>query len=54
MRKLRALHGKMFCRNNRAPFFLQHSMEWGFLSRNFKQHKRYVDGYGWTDYDNTR
>lgn len=24
-----------------------------FLSRKFKQHKRYVDSYGWTDYDNS-
>jgi glucan phosphoethanolaminetransferase (alkaline phosphatase superfamily) len=27
-------------------------LEWSFLSRQFKQHKRYVDSYGWTDYDN--
>ncbi len=27
-------------------------LEWSFLSRTFKQHKRYVDSYGWTDYDN--
>lgn len=23
-----------------------------FVSKHFKQHKRYVDSYGWTDYDN--
>jgi glucan phosphoethanolaminetransferase (alkaline phosphatase superfamily) len=27
-------------------------LEWSFLNRKFKQHKRYVDSYGWTDYDN--
>ncbi len=27
-------------------------LEWSFLSKRFKQHKRYVDSYGWTDYDN--
>ena len=27
-------------------------LEYSFLSRYFKQHKRYVDSYGWTDYDN--
>ncbi len=27
-------------------------LEWSFLSRKFKTHKRYVDSYGWTDYDN--
>ncbi|MBI1889712.1 MAG: phosphoethanolamine transferase [Burkholderiales bacterium] len=27
-------------------------LEWSFLSKKFKQHKRYVDSYGWTDYDN--
>ncbi|MFD2273899.1 sulfatase-like hydrolase/transferase [Undibacterium arcticum] len=26
-------------------------LEWSFLSREFKPHKRYVDSYGWTDYD---
>jgi glucan phosphoethanolaminetransferase (alkaline phosphatase superfamily) len=26
--------------------------EWSFANRRFKQHKRYVDSYGWTDYDN--
>jgi glucan phosphoethanolaminetransferase (alkaline phosphatase superfamily) len=29
-------------------------LEWSFLSKKFKQHKRYVDSYGWTDYDNAR
>jgi len=27
-------------------------LEWSFLSPAFKAHKRYVDSYGWTDYDN--
>jgi glucan phosphoethanolaminetransferase (alkaline phosphatase superfamily) len=27
-------------------------LEWSFLSQQFKQHKRYVDSYGWTNYDN--
>ncbi|KQX00180.1 sulfatase domain-containing protein [Massilia sp. Root418] len=27
-------------------------LEWSFLSAKFKQHKRYVDSYGWTNYDN--
>lgn len=27
-------------------------LEWSVLSSRFKQHKRYVDSYGWTDYDN--
>lgn len=27
-------------------------LEWSFLNRKFKPHKRYVDSYGWTDYDN--
>lgn len=27
-------------------------LAWSFFSRKFKQHKRYVDSYGWTDYDN--
>jgi glucan phosphoethanolaminetransferase (alkaline phosphatase superfamily) len=27
-------------------------LEWSFVNRQFKQHKRYVDSYGWTDYDN--
>ncbi|RZI44866.1 phosphoethanolamine transferase [Herbaspirillum sp. HC18] len=27
-------------------------LEWSFLNPMFKQHKRYVDSYGWTDYDN--
>jgi glucan phosphoethanolaminetransferase (alkaline phosphatase superfamily) len=26
-------------------------LEWSFLNRKFKTHKRYVDSYGWTDYD---
>jgi glucan phosphoethanolaminetransferase (alkaline phosphatase superfamily) len=28
------------------------SLEWSFLDTKFKQHKRYVDSYGWTNYDN--
>jgi glucan phosphoethanolaminetransferase (alkaline phosphatase superfamily) len=27
-------------------------LEWSFANRRFKPHKRYVDSYGWTDYDN--
>lgn len=27
-------------------------LEWSFLNRQFKLHKRYVDSYGWADYDN--
>ncbi|MDB5770459.1 MAG: phosphoethanolamine transferase [Burkholderia sp.] len=27
-------------------------LEWNFLNRKFRQHKRYVDSYGWTGYDN--
>lgn len=27
-------------------------LERSFASRHFRQHKRYVDSYGWTDYDN--
>ncbi len=27
-------------------------LEWSFVNRKFRQHKRYVDSYGWTDYDN--
>ncbi|MFC3375716.1 phosphoethanolamine transferase [Rugamonas sp. CCM 8940] len=26
--------------------------EWSFVNKQFKQHKRYVDSYGWTNYDN--
>jgi glucan phosphoethanolaminetransferase (alkaline phosphatase superfamily) len=28
-------------------------MEWSFLSPEFKLHKRYVDSYGWSNYDNS-
>lgn len=28
-------------------------MEWSFFSKQFRQHKRYVDSYGWTNYDNS-
>jgi glucan phosphoethanolaminetransferase (alkaline phosphatase superfamily) len=27
-------------------------LEWSFMNAQFKQHKRYVDSYGWTNYDN--
>jgi glucan phosphoethanolaminetransferase (alkaline phosphatase superfamily) len=27
-------------------------LEWSFVNKQFKQHKRYVDSYGWTNYDN--
>jgi glucan phosphoethanolaminetransferase (alkaline phosphatase superfamily) len=27
-------------------------LEWSFVNSGFRQHKRYVDSYGWTDYDN--
>ena len=27
-------------------------VEWSFVNPGFKQHKRYVDSYGWADYDN--
>jgi glucan phosphoethanolaminetransferase (alkaline phosphatase superfamily) len=27
-------------------------LEWSFVNSRFRQHKRYVDSYGWTDYDN--
>jgi len=26
-------------------------LEWSFLNKQFKTHKRYVDSYGWTNYD---
>lgn len=26
-------------------------LEWSFVSKRFKPHKRYVDSYGWSDYD---
>ncbi|UGQ46702.1 phosphoethanolamine transferase [Massilia endophytica] len=28
-------------------------LEWSFLSAQFKRHKRYVDSYGWSNYDNS-
>lgn len=28
-------------------------LEWSFLNPKFKTHKRYVDSYGWSDYDNS-
>jgi glucan phosphoethanolaminetransferase (alkaline phosphatase superfamily) len=27
-------------------------LEWSFLNQRFRQHKRYVDSYGWSNYDN--
>ncbi len=24
---------------------------WSFVNKRFKQHKRYVDSYGWSDYE---
>ncbi len=27
-------------------------LEWSFVNKQFKQHKRYVDSYGWSNYDN--
>jgi hypothetical protein len=27
-------------------------LEWSVVNSRFKPHKRYVDSYGWTDYDN--
>ena len=27
-------------------------LEWSFMHPQFREHKRYVDSYGWTDYDN--
>ncbi|NHZ92797.1 sulfatase-like hydrolase/transferase [Massilia sp. CCM 8733] len=27
-------------------------LEWSFVNPGFRQHKRYVDSYGWSDYDN--
>ena len=27
-------------------------LEWSFVNPEFKLHKRYVDSYGWTNYDN--
>jgi glucan phosphoethanolaminetransferase (alkaline phosphatase superfamily) len=27
-------------------------LDWSFVNKQFKQHKRYVDSYGWTNYDN--
>ena len=29
-------------------------LEWSIFSEQLRQHKRYVDSYGWTDYDNAR
>ncbi|MHA4869100.1 phosphoethanolamine transferase [Duganella sp. PWIR1] len=32
--------------------YADQKLEWSFLSKQFKQHKRYVDSYGWANYDN--
>ncbi|MFA9219274.1 MAG: phosphoethanolamine transferase [Sphingomonadaceae bacterium] len=29
-------------------------LEWSFVSPQFKQHKRYVDSYGWSNYDHAK
>jgi len=29
-------------------------LEWSFANSQWQRHKRYVDSYGWTDYDNAR
>ena len=29
-------------------------LEWSFVNSQFKEHKRYVDSYGWTNYDNAK
>jgi glucan phosphoethanolaminetransferase (alkaline phosphatase superfamily) len=29
-------------------------LEWSFINKQFKQHKRYVDSYGWSNYDNAK
>jgi glucan phosphoethanolaminetransferase (alkaline phosphatase superfamily) len=28
-------------------------LDWSFVSKKLKRHKRYVDSYGWSDYDNS-
>ncbi len=33
--------------------YASEQLEWSFLSKYLKRHKRYVDSYGWTDYDNS-
>jgi glucan phosphoethanolaminetransferase (alkaline phosphatase superfamily) len=32
--------------------YADEKLEWSFLNQQFKQHKRYVDSYGWSNYDN--
>jgi glucan phosphoethanolaminetransferase (alkaline phosphatase superfamily) len=32
--------------------YASEKLEWSFLNSQFRQHKRYVDSYGWTNYDN--
>jgi hypothetical protein len=27
-------------------------LDWSFVSKKLRRHKRYVDSYGWSDYDN--
>lgn len=33
--------------------YASEQLEWSFLSKDLKRHKRYVDSYGWSDYDNS-
>lgn len=33
--------------------YASEQLEWSFVNKQFKRHKRYVDSYGWTDYDNS-
>ena len=30
------------------------SLAWSFVSPALERHKRYVDSYGWTDYDDAK
>ena len=32
--------------------YADEKLEWSFVNKKFKQHKRYVDSYGWSNYDN--
>ncbi len=32
--------------------YADEKLEWSFVNQQFKQHKRYVDSYGWSNYDN--
>jgi glucan phosphoethanolaminetransferase (alkaline phosphatase superfamily) len=33
--------------------YASEQLQWSFLSKDLKRHKRYVDSYGWSDYDNS-